>query len=256
MIIYFSSTGNGKYVATRIAEATQDRIVSLAQLVRDGAETLEVAPGEQLGFVLPTYFGTLPTIARDYLKSARIVLAQDAYVFVVDTYGFHYGNLAPELAKLLRQAAGREQDADFLVQMVDNWVPTFDVTDQAYVSGAEEKAEELLAEVVERIGARERVRVKGEWPALALMGMKVAYRRASKTRAFAVSDACVGCGLCARQCPLGAIELRDGRPVWAKPSCALCLGCLHRCPTNAIAYGKNTAGHGQYFNPHTKPDVR
>lgn len=51
MIVYFSSTGNGKYVATRIAEATQDRTVSLAQLVRDRQATLTIAPGEQLGFV-------------------------------------------------------------------------------------------------------------------------------------------------------------------------------------------------------------
>ncbi len=27
-------------------------------------------------------------------------------------------------------------------------------------------------------------------------------------------------------------------------------GCPHGCPTNAIAYGKHTRGHGQYHNRH------
>ena len=26
------------------------------------------------------------------------------------------------------------------------------------------------------------------------------------------------------------IEMRDGKPVWVKGKCVMCLGCLHRCP--------------------------
>lgn len=39
------------------------------------------------------------------------------------------------------------------------------------------------------------------------------YERVRRTGYFAVTDACVGCGLCARNCPVSAIEIRDGRPV-------------------------------------------
>ena len=67
---------------------------------------------------------------------------------------------------------------------------------------------------------------------------------------FQVSDACVGCGTCAAQCPIQAITLQVGRPVWSKESCLLCLGCVHKCPKNAIAYTQATIGHGQYVNPH------
>ena len=34
---------------------------------------------------------------------------------------------------------------------------------------------------------------------------------------------------------------------WAKKKCTLCLGCVHRCPKNAIAYTEKTKGHGQYY---------
>ncbi len=75
------------------------------------------------------------------------------------------------------------------------------------------------------------------------------YERARRTGYFAVTDACVGCGLCARNCPVSAIEIRDGRPVWVKERCVMCLACLHRCPKFAIRRGKKTAGHGQYVHP-------
>jgi ferredoxin len=75
------------------------------------------------------------------------------------------------------------------------------------------------------------------------------YERVRRTGYFAVTDACVGCGLCARNCPVSAIEIRDGRPVWVKEQCVMCLACLHRCPKFAIRRGKKTAGHGQYVHP-------
>ena len=64
-----------------------------------------------------------------------------------------------------------------------------------------------------------------------------------------VNESCVGCGLCAKNCPVSAIELRAGRPVWTKKQCVMCLSCLHRCPKFAIQYGGKTAKHGQYVHP-------
>ena len=44
------------------------------------------------------------------------------------------------------------------------------------------------------------------------------------------------------------IEMRDGKPVWVKGKCVICLGCLHRCPkfayhqltrANTVLAGRN-----------------
>ena len=72
-----------------------------------------------------------------------------------------------------------------------------------------------------------------------------------------MTDECISCGLCERQCPLNAIRMENGKPVWVKDKCTLCLGCLHRCPKAAIHYGTNekTVLHGRYLNPNTKPDI-
>lgn len=251
MILYFSSTGNCKYAAERIAARTGDQVMSITDAWQSENVSIRPEKDESLGFVLPTYFGVLPTIVAEFLEKAELRLDEGSYVYTVDTYGFHYGNVAAELAKILRRKTGREQDADFLLQSVDNWVPNFDLTDEAYVQSELDKADQLLPGIIEGIVQKKRVRVKGEWPAPMLLMMKKAYSKASRTKNFTVNDSCVGCGRCAAQCPVRAITMTEGRPAWSKASCTLCLGCLHVCPKNAIAYTKATVGHGQYYNPKT-----
>ena len=65
-------------------------------------------------------------------------------------------------------------------------------------------------------------------------------------RKFRVSDACIGCGICAKSCPLQNITMQNDRPKW-NGHCTNCMSCYHRCPKNAINFGKASVGKGQYF---------
>ena len=122
MILYFSSTGNCKYTAEKIAEKTADRTVSLTQLYKDGDYHIALGENESLGFVLPTYFGVLPSVVADYLERATIPLGAGSYVYAVDTYRFHYGN-GDDVDKkyaYLRQFASRLKSQRILVPRRDS----------------------------------------------------------------------------------------------------------------------------------------
>ncbi|HOO26860.1 MAG TPA: EFR1 family ferrodoxin, partial [Lachnospiraceae bacterium] len=67
-----------------------------------------------------------------------------------------------------------------------------------------------------------------------------------------VEDTCIGCGLCAEKCPVNAIKIQNGKPVWVREQCVMCLKCLHHCPKFSIQYGRHTKKHGQYRNPNVR----
>lgn len=71
------------------------------------------------------------------------------------------------------------------------------------------------------------------------------YNLCVKAKAFVASDACTGCGQCARLCPTNNITIQNGRPVWGS-DCTHCMACICRCPAEAIEYGKRSVGKSRY----------
>ena len=51
--------------------------------------------------------------------------------------------------------------------------------------------------------------------------------------AYVITDACVSCGTCEGECPVGAISAGDGKYEIAADTCIDCGTCAGACPTGA-----------------------
>jgi ferredoxin len=243
MIFYFSATGNSKFAAENIAERTGTETVSITDCLKNNRFDFE--SNEIVGFVTPTYSWGLPVTVVDFISRLNLK-SNNPYVFTVATCGTLTGGASRMLRNLLKEK-GITVTAQFYVRMPDTWTPVFDLSDKEKVRKTNDKAGIKIFKIANQVHRRIRGnRDYGRMPFADLFYKD--YEEMRKTDRLSVNDNCIGCGLCEKLCPVEAIEIQNGKPVWIKEKCAMCLGCLHHCPEFAIQRGAKTALHGQYVH--------
>ena len=67
MVLYFSGTGNSRYVAQRICAALGESCIDLSKRIKDN-DTSAIEAGERLIFVTPTYGWRVPRIVSEHIE--------------------------------------------------------------------------------------------------------------------------------------------------------------------------------------------
>lgn len=248
MILYFSATGNSEYVAKRIADETNNIALSITDFYNEQIFSFD-EKYETLGIISPTYSWGLPVIVTEFLQRLNLTY-KPRYIFFIATYGTTPGQTGRFTDNILA-SKGLSLSAKFSVKMPDTWTPIFDLSNKEKVKHLNDNAKLEIDYIIEQIKIFSTGDfMKNKLPYLiAKIGHTIKYNAMRKTKHFSVDNTCIGCGLCAQNCPISAIKLKNHKPEWIKEQCVMCLSCLHHCPKFAIAYGNNTKKHGQYKHP-------
>ena len=124
MILYFSATGNSRYIAELLAERLQDFAVDISK--SDSEFVLN--EGESIGFVFPVHSWGMPKHLRQRISQLRFGNIGNNYCYLVCTCGDDTGLTAEEWVECVR-GIGLVPKAEFSVQMPNTYVllPGFDV---------------------------------------------------------------------------------------------------------------------------------
>jgi len=240
-ICYFTATGNCLYVARRIGGTLR----SIPQIMRQ--ERIEIED-DAVGIVAPVYAVEMPMMVKAFLEKARI---RTDYFFFIYTYGMGYAEAFTHVEVTARKV-GLTLSYINAIQMVDNYIPFFDMREQIDTLPAK-NVEGQIERVVRDIAERRLKPVRVTEANLAEMARWTRNHAANILKkdtalSYTVNDDCVRCGICAKVCPANNIEVtEDG--VRFSDHCEVFYACLHNCPKHAIHMSLE-AGTTQFRNEH------
>lgn len=245
MILYFSGTGNSRYVAARLAQALSDELVSIGPLLRQ-RQGWDFASQKPYVVVSPVYAWRLPRVVEGFVRQARFTGSREIY-FVL-TCGQDMGNAAAYIAPLCREKGLSFRGVAEIV-MPENYLVLFSVPNAEESERIVRAAEPSIDAVASCIAAGKPLAHKSAGVVDRLKSgpvNRLFYRFFVSAKGFRTTDGCTGCGRCAAVCPLGNISLENGRPAWGR-DCTHCMACIGVCPEKAVRYGASDKGKDSYY---------
>ena len=244
MVLYFTGTGNSKFLAVALAEALEDSVLSMNSVMQRGG-TLSLYSGKPYVIVVPIHVWRYPQAVEQMLQEAQLGGCREVYC--IGCMGENSGKADKALEKLFTHK-GMEFKGFCGVVMPNNYIPGWDVDTEEEVRAMYAAAVPKIRSLAESIKAGKTIRKDDKTPMAGLMSGLVNYGFRNfmlKKQVFTVADSCIACGVCVKNCPTGNIFIYDGKATFGE-NCTSCYSCLHRCPVRAIEIEGKTEDKGRY----------
>lgn len=210
VVIYFSGTGNSRYVAELFCNEYDEGAKAFS--IEDDDITQVVKNEEMLVFAYPVQYSTVPKILRDFIIENN-ELWESKKVFVIATMGLFSGDGAGILGRLLLQY-GAEVIGGLHLKMPD--------------SIGDEKVLKPGKPTQEGIGVLYRM--------AGFFGQRLYFGHKTKNYSNKLrvdEDKCIGCGKCEKLCPMNNIKIVDKKVV-QNNQCTMCYRCINNCSKQAM----------------------
>ena len=231
IIVYFSGTGNSKFIAKRFARRMRAKAYSIEQNLNFGEL---FSKEDTIAVCYPVYGSCVPRIMREFVaKYKKYFNSKKLIIFC--TQMMFSGDGARAFARLLPGCDKRVIYAEHF--MMPNNICNFflfPITEREKIrksAKALRKLDRVCLDIRRGI-----VKKRGWNPFSTLLGktQNVAFSKTEEQgrSSFRTSESCTGCGLCVKKCPAHNLEMRNGK-VLQKGNCTLCYRCVNLCPVQS-----------------------
>ncbi len=227
-VIYFSATDGTKKIVKEIAHGIIDKYKEYNITLESSRQESIVFGADDLVIVgVPVYAGRVPMFLMEYLLKLK---ANNTPAIFVTVYGNrNYDDALIELKTELEKigfigvAAGAFIGEHSNTTKVGTNRPDTNDLEIAQKFGSEIKSK---LESINDVTQLPEFIVKGNYPYKDIMP---APKMTPDT-----NNECINCGVCAKNCPVNAINDEDFKDV-SSTKCIRCCSCIKRCPVNAKA---------------------
>lgn len=232
--IYLSGTGNTKHVVTLLLDelGMDSRIYPI-----ESPDVLKAFEDDELILAYPTMFSNIPYLVRDFINSN-----QEAWkgknVFLITTMGLFAGDGTGCAARLLKKY-GAEITGGLQIVMPDS------IGDCKALKKTREQNKAIIDKADWRVTQAAKQIREGNYPGeglsfaahlAGLFGQRLWFYNKTtgyKDKLKIDPSKCIGCGICAENCPTKNIRIENGKAV-ASAKCTMCYRCVDYCPKQAI----------------------
>ena len=232
--IFLSGTGNTGYIVNKLLDELGQKGTVLPVESEDIKKAFEA---DEIIIAYPTMFSNIPYLIRDFINKNQTEW-KGKKIFLITTMGLFAGDGTGCAARLLKRY-GAVITGGIQIKMPDSIgdckaLKKSPEQNNAIVKKAGERVKKIAAQMKAGKYPKEGLSF---WAHLAgLFGQRLwFYNKAmSYTNKLKIDpDKCVGCGICAKNCPTQNIKIADGKAV-ANAQCTMCYRCVSYCPKQAI----------------------
>lgn len=233
--LYFSGTGNSRYAAVKLLEACGCEPEVYA--IEDAEASRQLAQHDRLVFAYPVQYSDVPMIVRQFVSDhAEMWLGKQ--VFIIATMALFSGDGAGALARLLKRH-GAIILGGLHLKMPDS------IADEkvlkrsqqkncCLVKAAEQKIVQAAGKIRISVYPQQGIGIFSRLAGLLTQRLWFGYRTKGYHGGLKIdADRCIGCGRCAKLCPMDNIRMVEGT-VQTADRCTLCYRCVNLCPEQAI----------------------
>lgn len=230
--IYFSGTGNTQAIARGY-----ERAITKAghSVVTSSIEKLHEIPEHDFLIVGgPIYAGNMPDKLINWIRKKIPTNDSNKKAIVYSTSaGLLNANGVKSIGMKLIKKGYTLVDAPIFAMPRNFYIDKYDPTPEAIQKQQFEDAAAGILKSVSKLDLDTVFDMKESVIMIDLLADVFRLMAKSLGKSFQITDKCIGCGKCEKNCPQHNIDFRE--KLYSN-KCMMCTRCIHNCPVNAITY--------------------